>query len=91
MELLIAITSKDKDRDKPPDGFGIALVATTPDPTIRTGADKEIVHNLLDHVFLPKMIMLWIHLPLFVKRQMTKNTRNTIRLANALNAESKAI
>ena len=84
------IILKDKDRDKPLDGSGVTLVATTQDLTIRTGADQEIAHNPLDHVFLLKMIMPWICLLLSTKLQMTKNVRNTEKLADALNAESKA-
>jgi len=89
MGPLIQIILKDKDSNKPLDGPGIALVATTLDPTIRTGADKEIVLNPLDHAFLLKMIMLWICLPLSAKPQMTKNMRSTARQANALNVENK--
>ena len=81
---------KDKDKDKLLDGSGIALEATTPDPTIRTGADQEIAH-LLDHVFPLEMTTLWI-LPLSSARlQMTKNARNTERQADASNVENKAI
>ena len=83
------IVPKDKDKGKLLVGSGIALEATTPDPTIRTGADQEITH-LLNHVFPLKMTMLWI-LPLSsAKPQTTKNTRNIGRRANALNVESKA-
>ena len=82
---------KDKDRDKPLDGSGIVLVATTQDLTIRTGMDQEIVHNLLDHIFPLEMITPWICLLLSAKPQMTKNMRNTTKQANALNAENKAI
>jgi len=64
-------------------------VATTLDPTIRTGADKEIALNPLDHAFLLKTIMLWIRLLLSTKPQMTKNARSTARWADALNAENK--
>jgi len=90
MELSIPITSKDKGKDKPLDGSGIALVATTPDLTIRIGTDQEIAHNLLDHVFPFKMIMLWICPLLSAKPQMTKNTKSTERQADALNVENKA-
>ena len=83
------IVLKDKDRDKPLDGSGVALEATTLDLTTRTGTDQEITHHL-DHTFPPKMIMLWIHLPLFAKPPMTRNTRNTKRPVDASNVESKA-
>ena len=86
----ILVVLKDKDRDKLLDGSGITLEATTPDPTIRIGADQEIAH-LLNHIFLLKMIMLWILLPLSTKLQMTKNVRSIERRADALNVESKAI
>jgi len=88
MELSITAL-KDKDRDKPLDRSGIALEATIPDLTIRTGTDQKIAYHL-DLVFLPKMITLWICLPLSVKPQTTKNARNTKRLADASNAGSKA-
>ena len=89
MEPSIPAILKDKDKGKTLDGFGIALVATTLDLTTRTGMDQEIAHHL-DCIFLLKIIMLWICPPLSTKLQMTKNTRNTERLADALNAESKA-
>jgi len=89
MERSIPVP-KDKDKDKLLDGFGVALEAITPDPTIRIGVDQEIVH-LPDRVFLLEMTMLWIHLLSFVKPQMTKNTRNTERWADASNVENKAI
>jgi len=88
MELSITVL-KDKDRDKLLDGSGVALEAITPDPITRTGADQEIAHHL-DHVFPLEMIMLWIHPPLSVKPQTTKNTRNTERPVDALNVENKA-
>ena len=81
---------KDKDKDKLPDGFGVALEAITPDPIIRTGVDQEIAH-LPDRVFPPETTMLWILLLSFAKPQMTKNTRSTKRRADASNVESKAI
>jgi len=90
MALLVVIIPKDKDRDKTLDGSGVALVAITLVPTIKTGVDQEIVHNPPDHVFLPKMITPWIHPLLSVKPQMIKNMRSTARWANALNVESKA-
>jgi len=80
---------KGKDRDKPLDGSGVALEATIPDSTTRTGADQEIVH-LLNHIFPLEMTMLWT-LPLSsAKLQMTKNVRNTERWVDASNVESKA-
>jgi len=86
---LSTIVLKDKDKGKLLDGSGVALEATTLDPTIKTGADQEIVH-LLDHVFPLEMTTLWI-LPLSsIKLQMTKNVRNTERQVDALNVESKA-
>jgi len=85
----IQVILKDKDRDKPLDGSGVALEVTIPDLTIRTGVDQKIVHHL-DLIFLLKMIMPWICLPLSVKPQTTRNVRNTERLADALNMESKA-
>jgi len=85
----LTIILKDKDKDKLLDGSGIALEATTLDLTTRTGADQEIVHHL-DHAFPLETIMQWIRLPLFAKPQTTKNVRNTERLADASNAESKA-
>ena len=91
MELLLTIVLQDKDKDKPLDRSGIAPVATTKDPTIRTGVDQEIAHNLPDHVSLPKMTMPWIHLPSSAKRPMTRNARNTARQADASNVENKAI
>jgi len=85
----LTIVPRDKDKGKLLDRFGVALEATTPDPTIRTGADQEIVH-LLDHVFPLEMTTLWT-LPLSsAKLQMTKNARNTERWADASNVESKA-
>jgi len=57
MELPAVIAPKDRDRDRLLDRSGIALVATTLVPTTKTGVDKEIAHNLPDHIFLPKMIM----------------------------------
>jgi len=56
---LSTIVLKDKDKDKLLDGSGVALEATTPDPTTRTGVDQEIAY-LPDHVSLLRMIMLWI-------------------------------
>ena len=91
MELLQAIVLKDKDRDRPLDGFGVALVATTKDQTTRTGADQEIVHNPLDHVSPLEMTMQWIRPPSSAKQLTTKNARNTERPADASNAENKAI
>ena len=88
MELLITIL-KDKDKDKLLDGSGIALEATTLDPITRTGTDQEIAHHL-DHVSPLKMITRWIHPLLSAKPQTTKNTRNTEKPVNALNAENKA-
>jgi len=88
MEPSIIIL-KDKDRDKPLAGSGVTLEATIPDLTIRTGTDQEIMHHL-DLVFLLEMIMPWIRLPLSIKPQMTRNARNTERLADASNAGSKA-
>jgi len=83
------IALKDKDKGKLLVGSGVALEATIPDPTIRIGADQEIVH-LLDHIFPLEMTMLWT-LPLSsIKPQTTKNARNTRRQADALNVESKA-
>ena len=90
MGLLTTIIPKDKDKDKPLDGSGITLVATTQDLTIRTGVDQEIVYNLLNHAFLLKMITPWIYLLLSAKPLMTKNVKNIERLVNALNAENKA-
>ena len=87
---LSTIVPKDKDKGKLLDGSGITLEAITLDPTIRTGVDQEIAHHL-DHIFPLKMIMLWILLLSSTKLQMTKNTRNTERQADALNVESKAI
>jgi len=89
MEPSIPAILKDKDKGKTLDGSGIALEATTLDPTIRTGTDQEIMHHL-DHASLLKMIMQWIHPPLSAKLQTRKNMRNTERLADASNAESKA-
>jgi len=89
MELSIT-EPKDKDRGKLLDGSGVALEATIPDPTIRTGADQEIVH-LLDHVSLLEMIMLWTLPLLFAKPQTTKNKRNTKRPADVSNVENKVI
>ena len=86
---LLTIEPKDKDKDKLLDGSGVALEATTPDPTIKTGADQEIAH-LLNHVFLLEMIMPWILPPLSAKLQTTKNARNTERRVDASNVESKA-
>ena len=91
MALPTAIVPKDKDRDKPRDGSGATLEATTQALTIRTGADQEIAHNPLNHIFLPKTITLWICLPLSVKLQMTKNVKSTIKRADALNVESKVL
>jgi len=88
MGLSITVP-KDKDKDKLLDGSGVTLEATIPDPTIRIGADQEIAH-LLDHIFLLETIMPWILLPLSVKQQTTRNTRNTERQVDALNVESKA-
>jgi len=90
MGLLTVIVPKDKDRDRPLDGSGAALAATTLDPTIKTGMDKEIAHNPLDHIFLPKMTTPWIHPLLSTKLQMTKSVRNTARQADASNVENKA-
>ena len=90
MGLSTPTVPKDKDRDRLLDGPGVALVATTLHPTIRTGMDKEITLNPLNHAFLLKTTTLWICLPLSTKPQTTKNTRNTERQANASNAESKA-
>ena len=56
MALPAVIVLKDKDRGRPLDGSGAALEATTLVPTTRTGADQEIMHNLPNHIFLPKMI-----------------------------------
>ena len=89
MERSITIP-KDRDKDKLLDGSGIALEATTLDPTIRTGADQEIAHHP-DHVFLLKMTMPWILLQLSTKLQMTKNARNTKRQVDVLNVENKVI
>jgi len=80
---------KDKDKGRTLDGSGVALEATTPDPTIRTGTDQEVAHHL-DHAFPLKTIMPWIYPPLSAKPQTTRNARNTERPANALNVESKA-
>jgi len=88
MGPLTPAVLKDKDRDKTLDRSGVTLEATIPDPTIRTGVDQEITHPL-DHVFLLKMIMLWILLPLSAKLQMTKNAKNTKRWVDASNVESK--
>ena len=85
----IPVELKDKDKGKTLDGSGIALEATTPDLTTRTGMDQEIAYHL-DLIFLLKMTMLWICLPLSTKPQMTKNVKSIERPANALNAESKA-
>jgi len=87
---LSTIVPKDKDKGKLLVGSGIALEATIPDPTIRTGTDQEIAH-LLDHIFPLEMTMLWTLPQSFVKLQTTKNARNTERLADASNVESKAI
>jgi len=85
----LTIVPKDKDKGKLLDGSGVALETTTPDPTIRTGADQEIAH-LLDHVFPLEMTTLWT-LPLSsAKLQMTKNAKNTERWADASNVGSKA-
>ena len=89
MGPLILVVLKDKDRDKPLDGSGIALEATSLDLTIRTGADQEIAHHL-DLVFLLEMTMPWICPPSSIKPQTTKNTKNTKRLVNASNVGSKA-
>jgi len=86
----VVIRPKDKDKDRPLDGSGVTPEATTLVLITRTGADKEIVHNPLDHVFFPKTIMLWIHPLLSAKPQTTKNARNTARQADASNVESKA-
>ena len=86
----LTIVPKDKDKGKLLDGFGVAWEATTLDSTIKTGADQDIMHHL-DHAFPLETIMLWIHLPLSEKPQMTRNTKNTERPADALNAENKAI
>ena len=86
----LIIVPKDKDKDKTLDGFGVAPEATTLDLTTRTGADQEIVHYL-DHVFLLEMITQWICPLLSAKPRTTKNKRNTAKLVDALNAESKAI
>ena len=91
MEPLQTIAPKDKDRDRPLDGFGVALVATTKDPIIKTGADQEIAHNPRDHAFPLEMTMLWIRPLSSAKQRMTKNARNTARLVDASNAENKDI
>jgi len=83
-----SIVPKDKDKGKLLDGSGVALEATIPDPTIRTGTDQEIMHPL-NHVFPLEMITQWILLPSSAKPQMTKNARNTERLVDASNVESK--
>ena len=90
MELLQVIDLKGKDKDKLLDGSGVALVATTKDLTTRTGADQEIAHNPLDHIFPLEMTMQWIHPRLSVKQPMTKNAKNIERLVDASNAENKA-
>jgi len=89
MGLLIPVELKDKDKGRTLDGSGIALEATTPDLTTKTGADQEIAHHL-DHAFPLKMIMRWICPPLSAKPQTTKNMKNIKRPADASNAESKA-
>ena len=90
MGLSILVVLKNKDRGKPLDGSGVALEATTLDPTIRTGADQEIVH-LLNHVSLLEMITPWI-LPLLSTRlQTTKNAKNTERQADVSNVGNKVI
>ena len=89
MEPSIPAILKDKDKGKTLDGSGIALEATTLDPTTRTGVDQEIAY-LPDHVSLLRMIMLWILPPLSIKQQMTKNMRNTERRVDASNVENKA-
>jgi len=66
-------------------------VAITLDPTTKTGTDKEITFNPLDHIFLPKMMMLWTRPWSFERQLMKKNMKNTAKLADALNVESKAI
>ena len=81
---------KDKDKDKPLDGSGVALMAITKDLTTRIGADQEIVHNPPGHDSPLEMTMRWIHPPSSEKRLTTRNVRNTVRLADASNAESKA-
>ena len=83
------IILKDKDKDRLLDGSGIALEATTLDPTTRTGADQEIAHHL-NHIFLLEMTMPWTLLRLSAKLQTTKNARNTGRQVDASNVESKA-
>jgi len=79
MALPIAIVPKDKDRDRPLDGSGAALEATIQVPTTKTGADQEIMHNPLNHIFLLEMITPWIHLLLSAKPQTTKNVRSTAK------------
>jgi len=86
---LSIIVPKDKDKGKLLVGSGVTPEATIPDPTIKTGADQEIVHPL-DHVFLLEMTMLWTLLLSSAKLQMTKNARNTERQADASNVENKA-
>ena len=81
---------KDKGKGKTLDGFGVALEATTLDPTTKTGTEQEITHHL-DYVSLLKMIMPWIHPLSSAKLRMTKNARNTAKRADALNVESRDI
>ena len=54
LEMLVKIPN----RSRILVGFGVAL-GETPTLTPKTGADKEIEHNLLDLVFLPEMMTLW--------------------------------
>ena len=90
MELLPTIDPKDKVKDRPLDGFGVALVATTKVLTTRTGADQEIAYNPLNHDSPLEMTMPWIHPLSFAKRPTIKNVKSTAKQADVSNVENKA-